>query len=127
MCDGGKYSKAEGRLSGESGETPVRVTCGNLPAMASAATFDTRLTDVESDVHQLGHTQRRTADAIAHLTDGVGDLSQQLRSVGHEVGELRTELGQLRNEMEEGFAGVQRDLAEHGEMLRLILERLPER
>jgi len=86
------------------------------------ATHERRITDLEAGNYRLSRgmddIESRHAEAIQHLTNAVGDLSQGQRSLAFDMGEVRRELGDVR-------ATVDRIEREHGELLRAILARLP--
>ena len=84
------------------------------------ATHEQRITDLESETFRIGHRFDRLTGGIEHLTNGVGDLSQEQRALAFDVREIKgtlTDQGARLERMEQTLTG-------HGELLRAILDRL---
>lgn len=74
-------------------------------------TLQERVVDLEAEAFRARQAEASAGARLTHLTDAVGDLSQDARSLRHEVSELRAEVRQH---------GAM--LTAHGAMLRALLE-----
>jgi chromosome segregation ATPase len=91
------------------------------------STQEQRITDLESDVHRIGHRLDRFSGAVEHLTNAAGDLSQSQRGIALDAREIRTEVAEVSAALVEHGSRLERleaTLAGHGELLRAILARL---
>jgi hypothetical protein len=63
------------------------------------------------------HQQEQVAARLDHITNALGDLSQDARGIAFDIGEIKTGHGPRLERIESTLTG-------HGELLRAILARL---
>lgn len=63
--------------------------------MTAATSIDRRVADLEADAFRGRGRRRDVGQRLDHLTDAIGDLSQDGRALAFDVREIRTELHEV--------------------------------
>ena len=97
-----------------------------------------RLEALEAEAFRAQRHQEQVAARLDHITNALGDLSQDGRAVALDIREIKTNLTEIRTDhgarLERiestltghaaRFEGIESTLTGHGELLRAILTRL---
>jgi hypothetical protein len=70
-----------------------------------------RLEALEAEAFRSQRHQALVTARLDHITNAIGDLSQDGRALALDVREIKTEVAALRTEVQAGFEAVQASLA----------------